>query len=102
MRGDTIEIIPVYEEHAVRIELFGDEVEALYSLHPLTGDVIASLDAVSIFPATHYVGRARDTMQRAIGTIREELHDRLGELEARGQAARGAAAAHAHARSTSR
>ncbi|MEO8527512.1 MAG: DEAD/DEAH box helicase family protein, partial [Pseudolysinimonas sp.] len=53
VRGDTIEIIPVYEEHAVRIEMFGDEVEALYSLHPLTGDVLRKLDAVSIFPATH-------------------------------------------------
>ncbi|HET6825206.1 MAG TPA: DEAD/DEAH box helicase family protein, partial [Amnibacterium sp.] len=80
VRGDTIEIIPMYEEHAVRIEMFGDEVEALYSLHPLTGDVISSLDAVSIFPATHYAA-SPDTMQRAIGTIREELHGRLGELK---------------------
>jgi excinuclease ABC subunit B len=80
VRGDTIEIIPMYEEHAVRIEMFGDEVEALYSLHPLTGDVISSLDAVSIFPATHYAA-SPDTMHRAIGTIREELHDRLGELK---------------------
>ncbi len=54
VRGDTIEIIPVYEEHAIRIEMFGDEIEALYSLHPLTGDVIKKLDAVSVFPATHY------------------------------------------------
>src|SRR3954468_8727429 len=80
VRGDTIEIIPVYEEHAVRIEMFGDEIEALYSLHPLTGDVIQSLDAVSIFPATHYAA-GPDTMQRAIGTIREELGGRLGELK---------------------
>ncbi|MGN6743618.1 MAG: DEAD/DEAH box helicase family protein, partial [Amnibacterium sp.] len=80
VRGDTIEIIPMYEEHAVRIEMFGDEIEALYSLHPLTGDVIAALDAVSIFPATHYAASPA-TMQRAIGTIRDELHDRLGELK---------------------
>ncbi|MBN9183329.1 MAG: DEAD/DEAH box helicase family protein, partial [Microbacterium sp.] len=55
VRGDTIEIIPVYEEFAIRIELFGDEIEALYMLHPLTGDVVQKLDAVPIFPASHYV-----------------------------------------------
>src|ERR1700710_2639060 len=80
VRGDTIEIIPVYEEHAVRIEMFGDEVEALYSLHPLTGEVLSKLDAVSIFPATHYAA-SPDTMQRAMGTIRTELDDRLGVLK---------------------
>jgi excinuclease ABC subunit B len=80
VRGDTIEIIPVYEEHAVRIEMFGDEIEALYSLHPLTGEVLAKLDAVSIFPATHYAASPA-TMQRAIGTIRTELDDRLTELK---------------------
>ena len=84
VRGDTIEIIPVYEEHAIRIELFGDEIEALYSLHPLTGDVIAKLDAVSVFPATHYAASPA-TMQRAIGTIQEELHERLQELEREGK-----------------
>ncbi len=80
VRGDTIEIIPMYEEHAVRIELFGDEIEALYSLHPLTGDVIQRLDAVSIFPATHYAASPA-TMQRAIGTIQRELEGRLDELK---------------------
>ena len=80
VRGDTIEIIPMYEEHAVRIELFGDEIEALYSLHPLTGEVLAKMDAVSVFPATHYAASPA-TMQRAIGTIQTELHDRLVELE---------------------
>jgi excinuclease ABC subunit B len=80
VRGDTIEIIPVYEENAVRIEMFGDEIEALYSLHPLTGEVIKKLDAVSIFPATHYAA-SPDTMQRAMGTIRTELDDRLGVLK---------------------
>jgi excinuclease ABC subunit B len=80
VRGDTIEIIPMYEEHAIRIELFGDEIEALYSLHPLTGEVIKQLDAVSVFPATHYAA-SPDTMKRAIGTIKVELAERLEELE---------------------
>ena len=84
VRGDTIEIIPVYEEHAVRIEMFGDEIEALYSLHPLTGEVLAKMDAVSVFPATHYAASPM-TMQRAIGTIQTELHDRLVELEREGK-----------------
>jgi len=84
VRGDTIEIIPMYEEHAVRIELFGDEIEALYSLHPLTGEVINKMDAVSVFPATHYAASPA-TMQRAIGTIQEELGERLQELEREGK-----------------
>ena len=84
VRGDTIEIIPMYEEHAIRIELFGDEVEALYSLHPLTGEVIKQLDAVSVFPATHYAASPA-TMQRAIGTIKIELAERLEELERQGK-----------------
>ena len=84
VRGDTIEIIPVYEEHAIRIEMFGDEIEALYSLHPLTGDVIKKLDAVSIFPATHYAA-SPERMHRAIRTIREELAERLTELERQGK-----------------
>src|SRR5690606_39638853 len=79
VRGDTIEIIPVYEEYAVRIELFGDEIEALYMLHPLTGEVVQKLDSVPIFPASHYVA-GTDTVQRAIGTIETELAERLKEL----------------------
>ncbi|MGO1769146.1 MAG: excinuclease ABC subunit UvrB [Microbacterium sp.] len=79
VRGDTIEIIPVYEEYAIRIELFGDEIEGLYRLHPLTGDVIDRMDAVAIFPATHYAA-GTDTIQRAIKTIEEELKERLAEL----------------------
>ena len=55
VRGDTVEIIPSYEELAVRIEFFGDEIEALYYLHPLTGDVVRQVDSLRIFPATHYV-----------------------------------------------
>ncbi|WP_344202613.1 excinuclease ABC subunit UvrB [Pseudolysinimonas kribbensis] len=84
VRGDTIEIIPVYEELAVRIEMFGDEIEALYSLHPLTGDVVAKLDAVSVFPATHYAA-SPESMHRAIGTIKEELAERLAEFERQGK-----------------
>jgi excinuclease ABC subunit B len=84
VRGDTIEIIPMYEELAIRIEMFGDEVEAIYSLHPLTGDIVRKLDSVSVFPGSHYVA-SRDTMLRAIGTIREELALRLAELEKQGK-----------------
>ncbi|BAU99105.1 excinuclease ABC subunit UvrB [Aurantimicrobium minutum] len=80
VRGDTIEIIPMYEELAVRIEMFGDEIEALYSLHPLTGDVVEKLDMVSVFPASHYVA-SEDIMKRAIVTIREEMEERVAELE---------------------
>src|SRR5688572_25144765 len=80
VRGDTIEIIPVYEEYAIRIEMFGDEIEALFMLHPLTGDVVQRLDSVPIFPASHYVA-GTETVQRAIGTIEDELAERLKELE---------------------
>ncbi len=84
VRGDTIEIIPVYEELAIRIELFGDEIEALYSLHPLTGEVVQKLDAVSVFPGSHYVA-GQETMQKAIVTIQHELDQRLKELEREGK-----------------
>lgn len=84
VRGDTIEIIPVYEELAIRIELFGDEVEALYQLHPLTGDVVRKLDSVAVFPGSHYVA-STEVMHRAMGTIREELGERLRELESQGK-----------------
>ncbi|KRE23568.1 excinuclease ABC subunit UvrB [Agromyces sp. Soil535] len=84
VRGDTIEIIPIYEELAIRIEMFGDEIEGLYSLHPLTGQVVAKLDAIPVFPGSHYVA-STDVMQRAIGTIRVELEERLAELEREGK-----------------
>jgi len=84
VRGDTIEIIPMYEELAIRIEMFGDEIEALYALHPLTGDVVKTLDAVSVFPGSHYVA-GTDVMHRAIGTIKEELAQRLDELDRQGK-----------------
>src|SRR5476651_475103 len=84
VRGDTIEIIPVYEEHAIRVELFGDEIEAIYALHPLTGDVIKKLDSVAVFPATHYAA-STEALHRALGTIRTELAERLAEFERQGK-----------------
>ncbi|WP_104139340.1 excinuclease ABC subunit UvrB [Cryobacterium sp. Y62] len=84
VRGDTIEIIPMYEELAIRIEMFGDEIEGLYSLHPLTGDIVKKLDSVSVFPGSHYVA-SDDVMRRAIGTIEIELADRLEVLEREGK-----------------
>ncbi|TFC78274.1 excinuclease ABC subunit UvrB [Cryobacterium cheniae] len=84
VRGDTIEIIPMYEELAIRIEMFGDEIEALYSLHPLTGDIVKKLDSVAVFPGSHYVA-STDVMQRAMVTIQAELDERLEQLEREGK-----------------
>jgi len=84
VRGDTIEIIPMYEELAIRIEMFGDEIEALHSLHPLTGDIVRKLDSVAVFPGSHYVA-SDDVMHRAIGTIQVELAERLEQLEREGK-----------------
>lgn len=84
VRGDTIEIIPMYEELAVRIEMFGDEIEALFHLHPVTGDVVEKLESVAVFPGSHYVA-STEVMHRAMGQIRDELDDRLRELEAQGK-----------------
>ncbi|HEY3690393.1 MAG TPA: excinuclease ABC subunit UvrB [Pseudonocardiaceae bacterium] len=84
VRGDTVEIIPAYEELAVRIEFFGDEVESLYYLHPLTGEVVQEVAEVRIFPATHYVAGA-ERMERAIAGIDSELTDRLATLENQGK-----------------
>src|SRR6201993_27776 len=84
VRGDTVEIIPSYEELAVRIEFFGDEIEQLYYLHPLTGDVIRKVDSLRIFPAPHYIAGPQ-RMAHAISTIEEELAERLAELERQGK-----------------
>ncbi len=84
VRGDTVEIIPVYEELAVRIEFFGDEIEAIATLHPLTGDVVRSETEVHVFPATHYVA-GPERMERAISGIESELEDRLAEFERQGK-----------------
>ncbi|HEY8718745.1 excinuclease ABC subunit UvrB [Pengzhenrongella sp.] len=84
VRGDTVEIIPVYEELAIRIEFFGDEIEAIRTLHPLTGDVVRSEEDIYIFPATHYVA-GPERMEKAIGSIEAELEGRLAELERGGK-----------------
>ncbi|CAN5351053.1 excinuclease ABC subunit UvrB [soil metagenome] len=80
VRGDTIEVFPAYEELAVRVELFGDEIERLYYLHPLTGEVVREVAEVFVFPATHYVA-GPERMERAIASIAVELAERLAELE---------------------
>jgi excinuclease ABC subunit B len=84
VRGDTIEVIPKYEEFAVRIEMFGDEIERLMTMHPLTGEVLSEDEVIHVFPASHYVaGETR--MRRAIAGIEAELADRLAELEQAGK-----------------
>ena len=80
VRGDTVEIIPMYEELAIRIEFFGDEIEALATLHPVTGDVIDTVGQVFVFPASHYVA-GPERMQKAIEGIEAELTGRLAQLE---------------------
>jgi excinuclease ABC subunit B len=84
VRGDTIEIIPQYEELAVRIEMFGDEVERLSTLHPLTGEVVSEDQELYVFPASHYVA-GEQRMERAIAGIEAELGARLAELEQAGK-----------------
>ncbi|HWE92190.1 MAG TPA: excinuclease ABC subunit UvrB, partial [Pseudonocardiaceae bacterium] len=84
VRGDTIEIIPAYEELAVRIELFGDEIDRLYYLHPLTGEVVREVEGLRIFPATHYVA-GPDRLERAIHDIEAELAGQLAKLEQQGR-----------------
>ncbi|MCR6690094.1 excinuclease ABC subunit UvrB [Cellulomonas sp.] len=84
VRGDTVEIIPKYEELAIRIEFFGDEIEAIATLHPLTGDVVRAEEQMMIFPATHYVA-GPERMERAIGGIEAELEARLADLEKQGK-----------------
>ncbi|QKW22013.1 excinuclease ABC subunit UvrB [Kitasatospora sp. NA04385] len=84
VRGDTVEIFPVYEELAVRIEMFGDEIEALYTLHPLTGEVISQDDSVYVFPASHYVA-GPERMERAITGIEAELEQSLARMEKQGK-----------------
>ena len=84
VRGDTLEIFPVYEEHAVRVEFFGDEIERMMTLHPVTGEVITDDNEVYVFPATHYVaGPAR--MERAIAGIEAELEQQVATFEKQGK-----------------
>ena len=84
VRGDTIEIFPVYEELAVRIEMFGDEIEALTTLHPLTGEVISEDQELYVFPASHYVA-GPERMERAIAGIEEELEQTLATMDKQGK-----------------
>ena len=84
VRGDTVEIIPMYEELAIRLEFFGDEIESLATLHPVTGDVIASTEQVFVFPASHYVA-GPERLARAIEGIESELAERLAVLERDGR-----------------
>jgi excinuclease ABC subunit B len=84
VRGDTIEIIPQYEELAVRIEMFGDEIEKLSTLHPLTGEVVTEDTELYVFPASHYVA-GPERMERAIRGIETELEQRLAEFEKQGK-----------------
>jgi len=84
VRGDTIEIIPMYEELAIRIEMFGDEIEKLTTLHPLTGEIIREEEEIFIFPATHYAA-GPETMKRAIGDIQDELQVQLNLFEKQGK-----------------
>ncbi|MCG3042290.1 excinuclease ABC subunit UvrB [Streptomyces sp. S1A] len=84
VRGDTVEIFPVYEELAVRIEMFGDEIEALSTLHPLTGEVVSEDRELFVFPASHYVA-GPERMERAIAGIEAELEETLARMEKQGK-----------------
>ena len=84
VRGDTIEIIPMYEDLAIRIEMFGDEIEKIMTLHPLTGEIIRNETEIYIFPATHYAA-GPETMKRAMGEIEDELQIQLNLFEKQGK-----------------
>lgn len=84
VRGDTIDIIPMYEEMAIRIEMFGDEIDSLATLHPITGDVISEEESVFLFPASHYVA-GPERMQRALDSIEDELGERLKYFREQGK-----------------
>ncbi|MFC7593946.1 excinuclease ABC subunit UvrB [Terrabacter sp. GCM10028922] len=84
VRGDTVEIIPVYEELAIRIEFFGDEIERIYTLHPVTGEVVNEEQEMYVFPASHYVAGPQ-RMERAIRGIELELEDQLALFEKQGK-----------------
>jgi excinuclease ABC subunit B len=84
VRGDSIEVFPAYAEQAIRIELWGDEVERISKINPLTGDTITQLDQAAVYPAKHFVTQ-RPTIERAVKTIRAELAERLLELRTAGK-----------------
>ncbi|MEN9872172.1 MAG: excinuclease subunit UvrB [Actinomycetota bacterium] len=84
VKGDTVEVIAVYDEEATRIEFFGDEIEKIYRIHPLTGEVLMERESVAIYPASYYVAPA-ERMAQAIEAIEEELEQRYNELEKTGK-----------------
>ena len=84
VKGDTLEVFPSYEETIVRVQFWGDEVERIIRLNPVTGEVVEELSELFVFPATHYVTE-RERMLKAITSIEEELKDRLGDLEGKGK-----------------
>jgi excinuclease ABC subunit B len=84
VRGDTVEIFPAYEEQAVRVEMWGDEIERISKINPLTGETIAILDRAGIYPAKHFITN-RPTLERAVGIIRAELAERLAVLRNSGK-----------------
>ncbi len=84
LRGDTLEIQPAYEELALRVEFFGDEIERIVQIDPLTGELLTEMDSVDIYPAKHFVA-PHDKLMRAIETIKQELEERLAELKAQGK-----------------
>jgi excinuclease ABC subunit B len=84
VRGDTVEILPAYEEQGVRVEMWGDEIERISKINPLTGDTIANLEKAAVYPAKHFV-TSRPTIERAVGLIRDELAQRLSELRSSGK-----------------
>src|SRR5450756_888160 len=84
VRGDTVEIIPVYEQLAIRIEFFGDEIERIYTLHPLTGEIMREEEEMYVFPATHYVA-GPERMERAVRGIEAELEEQLAAFEKQGK-----------------
>jgi excinuclease ABC subunit B len=84
VRGDVIEIIPVYNENVIRIELFGDEVDRIMELDPITGEILGELDSITVYPANHFV-TSEEKMKRAISSIEEELTEHLAYLRSKGK-----------------
>ena len=84
VRGDTVEILPAYEEQGVRVELWGDEIERISKINPITGETIAVLERTAIYPAKHFI-TSRPTLERAVGAIRVELSERLEVLRREGK-----------------
>ena len=84
VRGDTVEILPAYEEQGVRIEMWGDEIERISKINALTGETIATLERTAVYPAKHFI-TSRPSLERAVGAIRAELQQRLAELRAEGK-----------------